>query len=104
MLLFVPDHGATEFVWLESLPGRPATVRGRLRRSRRRRPVLVVDAAGTPVSGRLVELGPEQVALLDIVEGVGTGGLARVPVRAVMSLRTVEAQAYVDTNRRGRRV
>lgn len=102
--LFVPERGEGDAGWLEGLRGRRATVRGRVRRTPRRRMVLVPDADAPEVKGQLVEVDEARLAVLDLIEGVGQGGLRRERVRAQSSLRMFDAEAYVtDPPARGAR-
>ena len=102
--LFVPERGDGDAGWLDGLRGRKASVRGRVRRTPRRRVVLVPDADAPEVRGQLIEVDEARLAVLDLIEGVGTGGLRRERVRAQSSLRMFEAEAYVtDPPPRGSR-
>jgi gamma-glutamylcyclotransferase (GGCT)/AIG2-like uncharacterized protein YtfP len=87
-----PDHG-----WVAGLPARPATVRGTLWRSRRNRPALVPNPSGRPIRGVLVEVDAQRLAVLDTVERIGGGELARRVVRVSEHLVSKGAEAWVLT-------
>ncbi|MDP2313317.1 MAG: gamma-glutamylcyclotransferase family protein [Pseudomonadota bacterium] len=85
-----PDHR-----WVLGLPTSAATVRGALWRGPRNRPMLVPDGAGKPIRGVLVEVEPDRLAVMDLVETAGDGPLVRVTVRASHNMRSVPAEAWV---------
>lgn len=94
--LFVPDHGELlDEAWLEGLPRRAASTRGRTRRSSRRRVLLIPEPTGRQVPGFVVEVDEPRLRVLDLVQGVEAGSCRRETIRVSVSLRMVEAQAYV---------
>lgn len=98
VLLFLPDGGDVgDAGWLEALRGRRAVARGRVRRNARRRVLLVPDAAGAAVTGRVVDVDEARLRVLDLVEGMG--GAHRTTIRVSVALRVLDAEAYVAESR-----
>lgn len=96
VFLFVPEHGELlEEPWLEGLARRPASTRGRTRRSARRRVLLLPEPGARQVPGFVIEVDEARLRVLDLVQGVGGGGAHRETIRVSMSLRMIEAEAYV---------
>ncbi len=88
--------------WLIGLKLRPASVRGTLWRGPWRRDVLVHDASDAFVSGALVEVPADRVAVLDIAAGVGSLPVVRTRVPTIVSLRTHHAETWVLDRARAR--
>ncbi len=81
--------------WLGEDPGVLASVRGRLYRSRRGRLGLVPDPSAPPVRGRLVELTPPQMPVLNFLFS-GTGSqLVPQTVEVIVNLRIGRATSWV---------
>ncbi len=102
-----PDPGGSIFLydtrslrgeaegWLPEDPGRSASVRARLFRGPRGRLGIVPDPTAPWVRGRLIEVTPAQMPVLDFVLGGVGAGLVRRPVDVVVSLRSTRASAWV---------
>jgi len=90
--------------WLgdgEGAPGTPAAVRGHLFRGPRGRLGLVPDPAAAPVQGRLVEVTPAQLPVLDFLfAGIGSP-LHRRAVDVIVNLRPRAGTTWALTETRG---
>lgn len=87
--------------WLADTEDKPASVRGRLFRGPRGRLGLVPDPKAPPVRGRLVDISPAQLPVLDFVLGGVGGALVHQPVDVIVNLRTTRATAWVLTDVHG---
>ncbi len=90
--------------WLgetEGAAGTPATVRGHLFRGPRGRLGLVPDPAAPPVRGRLVEVTPAQLPVLDFLfAGIGSP-LTRRAVDVIVNMRARKGTTWALTETRG---
>jgi hypothetical protein len=84
-----PERGG----WLSAMRAEPAACRGRLYRNARGALGFVPDPAASPVRGRIVDVDPVQLPVLDFVHAAH-GDYRRVPVEAVISLRCVVAETW----------
>lgn len=91
--------------WLGEGPaaaaGVPAAVRGRLYRGPRGRLGLLPDPQAPPVSGRLVEVTPAQLPVMDFLFSGAGGPFARRPVEVIVNLRLARATSWVLTDLTG---
>lgn len=84
-----------------AVAGVAAAVRGRLYRGPRGRLGLLPDPAAPPVHGRLVEVTPAQLPVMDFLFS-GTGSpLARRSVDVIVNLRMARATSWVLTDLTG---
>lgn len=87
------SEGGEEHSWVRGLPARPATVRGRLWTTRRRRLGLVPELDGERLPGLVFEVDPARLAVLDLLEHAE--GVRRIPVTASVALSPLRVDAWV---------